>query len=308
MSRYLKPWAGRMALFCLVFFLGIQAAPAADGPPVLEESLDPVLGQELRERLASLGLMEAVRDNTLAVGVADITDPRHPRVAAVNPERMMYAASLPKIAILLGAFERIRAGDMQLDDDTREQLVRMIRYSSNRAASAMIDRVGMEYIAGVLTSPRYRLYDPSDHGGLWVGKSYGRDDVWKRDPLANLSHGANVLQVMRFYYLLETGKLVSPAFSRQMKAILGKPGIEHKFVKGLRREHPEARIYRKSGSWREWHADSAIVEHDGRRYIVAALARSPQGGRWLTRLVGAVDEVVFRTASPTLQAALDESM
>jgi len=52
--------------------------------------------------------------------------------------------------------------------------------------------------------------------------------------------------------------------------MLSKPGINHKFVKGLMAVHPDSKIFRKSGSWRRWHADSALVERDGHKYIMVA--------------------------------------
>ena len=161
----------------------------------------------------------------------------------------------------------------------------------------MLNKVGKAYLARLLQSPRYRLYDPKRNGGLWVGKEYAKSGAWKRDPLHNLSHGATALQVARFYYLLETGQLVSPELSRQMKDILGHPAIEHKFVKGLKSVHPQSRIYRKSGTWRQYHSDSAIIEHDGRRYIAVALAKSPRGGQWLSDLIVAMDKLVFKSAN-----------
>jgi beta-lactamase class A len=105
----------------------------------------------------------------------------------------------------------------------------------------------------------------------------------------NLSHGATAMQTARFYYLLETGQLVGPRLTREMKAILGNPGIQHKFVKGLA-DYPDAKIFRKSGSWNQWHADSAIVEAQGREYIIVALAQDPSGGLWLSRLIKPVHE------------------
>ncbi len=208
---------------------------------------------------------------------------------------MMYAASLPKIAILLGAFEKIAAGEMTLDDETMEKLKLMIRRSSNSAASEMLDRVGIDYLAELLQSPRYRLYDPEKGGGIWVGKEYGKAPARRRDPLHNLSHGATALQVARFYYLLETGQLVSPQLSQLMKAILAESEIEHKFVKGLKSVQPDSEIYRKSGTWGPYHSDSAIIEHDGRRYIAVALAKSRHGEKWLQKLIVALDEVVCQT-------------
>ena len=125
---------------------------------------------------------------------------------------------------------------------------------------------------------------------------------YRRDPLHNLSHGATAMQVARYYYMLETNQLVSPALSHEMKAILGNPGIHHKFVKGLEQSQPDSRIFRKSGTWEQWHADSAIVERDGHEYIVCALAENPHGGEWLANLIKPVDALMI----PTRVASSDE--
>jgi beta-lactamase class A len=265
-------------------------------PPDLTQSCDPKLQKGLQRCLAELKLDKAASHKSLSIVLVDITDPAFPRMAYINPNEMMYAASLPKIAILLGAFERAAEGQMTLDDETREKLALMIRNSSNEAATEMLNRVGKAWLANLLQSPRYRLYDPKRNGGLWVGKEYSKAGAWKRDPLHNLSHGATALQVARFYYLLQTGRLVSPEISRQMKTILGHPAINHKFVKGIKSVYPDSRIYRKSGTWGEYHADSAIIEHDGRRYIAVALAKNPQGGQWLSELIVALDNLVFENA------------
>ena len=102
---------------------------------------------------------------------------------------------------------------------------------------------------------------------------------------------------------LETGRLVSPELSQEMKTILGDPAIHHKFVKGLEKNRPGSRIYRKSGSWRQYHADSAIVERDGHRYIAVALAQNPAGGRWLSNLIVAMDTLICHPEVPPQQLA-----
>ena len=263
-------------------------------PADLTETCDPKLQKALYQCLVSLNLDKAVNRKELSIVLVDITDPAFPRMAYVNPNEMMYAASLPKIAILLGAFDRIAKGEMTLDDNTQEKLALMIRNSSNQAATEILNQVGKSYLADLLQSPRYRLYDPQRNGGLWVGKEYSKSGAWKRDPLHNLSHGATALQVARFYYLLQTGQLVSPEHSKQMKDLLADPAIKHKFVKGLESKHPGHRIYRKSGTWKQYHSDSAIIEHDGRRYIAVALAKSPLGGQWLSQLIIVMDDLISK--------------
>ena len=275
-------------------FLGllVSAQTLADGAggfPSLWDSADVSLQKQLERTLKDLGLDKAARNRKLGVTIVDITDLEEPRVASVNGDNMLYAASLPKIAILMGAFVEIEQGNMVLDDETRGSLTRMIRNSSNADATRMLNHVGKDRLLEILQSDLYHMYDPAVNGGLWVGKEYGRSSAYKRDPLHNLSHGATPMQAARFYYLLETGQLCNPKLSTEMKTMLGNPGINHKFVKGLA-SFPDAKIYRKSGSWKKWHADSAIVEARGHKYIVVALAEDSKGGSWLSQMIKPIHE------------------
>jgi len=265
-------------------------------PPLLQ-SRDPWLQEQLRAKLKEIGLDRVAAERRLAVALVDITVMDKPRVAAVNAHEMMYAASLPKIAILLGAFQKAQDGKLELDSETRALLTQMIRNSSNSAATTMLERVGYSYVADVLQSDRYDLYDEKMNGGLWVGKPYAKKGAWKRDPMHNLSHGATPFQVARFYYLLETGQLVSPTACTEMLEMLSNPAIQHKFVSGLNAHRPGSTIYRKSGTWRTYHSDSAVIERDGRRYIAVAMANHPSGSRWLSQVIVAMDDIVFDPAN-----------
>jgi beta-lactamase class A len=273
-----------------------RIAPFEDLAP-LWDFADPTLQRDVDHALRGLRLDEEARRQRLAVALIDLSDLDEPRVAAVNGDVMMYAASLPKIAVLLGAFEKIAQGKMALDPETELLMRRMIRESSNSASTELMTRVGKEYIARVLLSPRYRLYDPRHNGGLWVGKDYAQAGLWRRDPLHNLSHGATAMQVARFYYLLETGNLVTPEHSLMMKEILSHTTLGHKFVAALRRIRPDAHLFRKSGSWGTFHSDSVLVERNGRSYIAVALSNDRNGPRWLERIIVALDGLIFRKSS-----------
>jgi beta-lactamase class A len=273
-----------------------EIAPFEDRAP-LWDHIDAKLQQQVAASLAELGLADDARRRRLAVVLVDATDLESPRVASINGDEMMYAASLPKIAVLLAAFEKIAEGKMKLDHDTEWQLHKMIKASSNTAATDMMNRVGKEYIARVLLSPRYRLYDPEHNGGLWVGKDYAKAGLWRRDPLHNLSHGATAMQVARFYYLLEIEALVTPEHSRKMKEVLGGSLLTHKFVKAMKRINPAALLFRKSGSWRTYHSDSALVEHDGRKYIAVVLSNDKNGAVWLDQIITSLDDIIFDQTS-----------
>ena len=280
-------------------------APFEDKAP-LWDYRDPELQRQFDAMLHRLGLDDDVRDKDLSAVIVDVTDPDRPRMAEVNGDEMMYAASLPKIAVLLAAFEMIATGQMKYDRKTEQLMKAMIRRSSNPATTEMMKRVGKENIARVLLSPRYRLYDPARNGGLWVGKDYSKSGLWKRDPLHNLSHGATAMQVARFYYLLETGNLVTPEHSEEMREIMEGSELKHKFVAGLLYVAPGARLLRKSGSWRTFHSDSALVRRGQRTYIVVALSDDREGGQWMVDIAAAVDGM-FRDVDARPQKASRES-
>jgi len=294
MSNCMRLIASLLSAFLFLCASLPARAGGTDDYPSLWDRQDTRLQKQLSDTLSSLGLSKAVRNKKLSIALVDITDLDKPRVAAVNGDQMLYAASLPKIAILLGAFVEIEEGSMALDQSTRESLTQMIRVSSNQEATRMLNRVGKERLLRILQSDKFHLYDPEVNGGLWVGKEYGKSAAFKRDPLHNLSHGATAMQVARFYYLLETERLVDHDLSVEMKSMLGDPGINHKFVKGLA-DYPDARIYRKSGSWKQWHADSALVEANGHKYIIVGLAEDVNGGVWLSRIIKPIHEIMVPT-------------
>lgn len=241
----------------------------------------------LRDR----GLLDDVRAHRLAVALVDITDPRAPRVATVNGDEMMYAASLPKIAILLAAFHKAEYDGASITPTLQKDIDDMIRVSSNEAATRVLHWVGPDYLLSLLQSPDLRLYDPAHNGGLWVGKDYGGAPAYERDPLHHLSHGATAMQVARFFFMLETQQLANGEYSDRMKEALGNPGIQHKFVKGLA-SRPDARIYRKSGTWNQFHADGALIEAGNRRFIIVGLAADPHGGEWLASMAAPLYDLI----------------
>jgi beta-lactamase class A len=259
--------------------------------PSLWESDDPVLQQELEKLVKKQGLWKPVQSKHLSLVLVDISDLKNPKLAQLNGNKMFYAASLPKIAILLGAFVEIEAGHLQDSDELYEQMIKMIRYSDNKSASYVLSLVGGKRIIEIIQAPDFALYDRRHNGGLWLGKAYAKGPAYQRDPLYNLSHGATAIQAARFYYLLETNQLVSPEYSKKMKVILSRPGIKHKFVKHLS-TIPGIEIYRKSGSWKNYHADSTLVEYKDYKYIIIGLSDSTSGGKWLEKLALPIHQLV----------------
>jgi beta-lactamase class A len=233
-----------------------------------------------------------IEQKKMAVGLVDLRDPLNAKYARVNGNVMMYAASLPKIAILLAAEDAIEKGELEETDEIKQDLRLMISKSDNAASTRMIDRLGYEKIEQVLTDPKYDLYDEDYGGGLWVGKRYAKTGARHPDPIKGLSHGATVSQVCRYYYLLAYGKLVSFDRSKVMLDMMVSPELHHKFVNSLETVAPRAKLFRKSGTWQNFHTDSVLVwGPDGHRYILVALIEDPDGEKICRELVYEVEKV-----------------
>jgi len=278
--------------------------PSASRP--LRDREDAELTRELQARVNAhaqwRGLAQA---RHLSVGLVDFRDPSVPRYAAVNGDTMMYAASLPKIAILLAAFQAFEDGQLRQSAEVEGDLSAMIQRSDNQAATRMVDRLGLPTIARTLTAPAVRLYDAATGGGLWVGRAYAQDHPVLPDPLKGLLHAATAYQVCRFYYLLANGKLVSPERSAEMLSLLSGTALSHKFVYHLKDTSSLDHVYRKSGTWQNWHANSVLVwQNDGRRYILTGLVEDAGGEQILRDLLPAAEEVLASSAPSRRAGAL----
>jgi beta-lactamase class A len=252
--------------------------------------LDAPLQANLESFDAELRSRYGMTTEHTAVGLLDL---RRSRVAMIHPDCIEYAASVPKIGILLAFFQLQPGAARNLDPQTRHELGLMAKASNNEMATKFSRQLGLAAIQEVLNS--YGFYDRSRGGGIWVGKHYGKSDERIPDPVGGHSHAATVRQLLRFYLLLEQGKLVSPAASKTMRDIFRSPEIPHdqiKFVKGLAGRNVE--ILRKWGSWENWLHDTAIIKGPDRHYILVALTHHPKGDNYLSDLAVAVDDLMMQ--------------
>ncbi len=119
-------------------------------------------------------MSRAAAEGRLGVALVDLTGGER-RSAMINGDRMFCAASLRKIAILLGAFEAIDQGQVTPTPRLCEQMTQMIRVSDNAAATAVLETVGFPAVARALLAPAYRLYEPQWGGGFWSARRTPRN-------------------------------------------------------------------------------------------------------------------------------------
>jgi len=278
------------------FAQGELPLPTSDGRIALLTSLvDNNLQKTLEKEINANPLWKTlINQKKMAIGLVDLRDTNNIKFARLNGNHMMYAASLPKIAVLLAAMDAIDKKELIETKDIKKDMRLMISKSNNQATTRMIDRLGYDKIEAVMRSPKYKFYDENFGGGLWVGKRYGGGGNTNREPLKNLSHAATVTQVCRYYYLLANGKLVNRKRSKQMLDIMENPELHHKFVNTLDKIAPDARIFRKSGSWKNYHSDSVLVwgKDSNRRYILVALIDDSAGEQIIRDLIKPIEKVL----------------
>ncbi|MEO0731887.1 MAG: serine hydrolase, partial [Bacteroidota bacterium] len=199
------------------------AAPKVLAARELRELADDELQQRLRAELNANPIWrKLLAEKKMSVGIVDLAE-EETAYAAVNGQHMMYAASLPKIAVLAAAHDAIERGELQETPTIKKDMRLMIAKSNNAATTRMIDRVGFENIERTMTDPDLKLYDPAFGGGLWVGKRYAAGGRRYPDPIKGISHAATAEQICRYFYLLDHDKLVSPESCDKMRSYLVDP-------------------------------------------------------------------------------------
>jgi beta-lactamase class A len=299
--RQLPARIWRLALAALMAATLTRAARGEAAAPFMQSTPEPyilhyttatdaTLQADLEALDTRLRAKLGIAAEQTSVGLLDLTTLR---LAMVRPDRIDYAASVPKIGILLAWFQLHPEAATSLDPVTRHELGLMIKVSDNAMAAKYSQLLGLKPIQQVLDS--YGLYDAAHGGGLWVGKHYGKGTERYGDPVSNNSHAATVRQLLRYYLLLEQGRLVSPTASAVMREIFRSPDIPHiedKFVKGLAGRDVEVR--RKAGWWEDWFLDTAVVTGGGRHYLMVAMTHHPKGEDYLVEFASAVDDLLAK--------------
>ncbi len=285
----------------ILALLTILSPLTAHAQFVAQQDLNPIqepgLQRALNELVDREGWAHKAENRSLAIALVIMSENGGYRLASLNGSHMSYAASLPKIAVLFAAMVASQEGDITIDDTLNEDLHNMIRVSCNPCATRVMERVGREHLLAILQRPEYNFYDKNLAGGLWVGKDYAGGAAHHRDPIKGLSHGATAFQVARLYYRLYMGNLLDEAHTAMMRDMLSRPGISHKFVAGLSRwENLE--LWRKSGSWKNFHADSVLVQSPQGNYILVGLVEGPGGEQVLRKLASSVHQLVENLQAP----------
>jgi beta-lactamase class A len=108
----------------------------ADQIRPLREAVDPALQKQLEKRLKNnRSWSRLIANHKMAVGVVDLSDPTVIRFARVNGDQMLYAASLPKLAVLLATSDALGSGYLEESPEILSDMRQMIAVSDNAAST-----------------------------------------------------------------------------------------------------------------------------------------------------------------------------
>jgi beta-lactamase class A len=91
---FLRSLIARCCAICALTL--IAGSASAQGVADLRASRDSELQAAMERVVADAGLSGEVAGGLLALALVDATDPAAPRLAMLNGDRMMYAASMPR--------------------------------------------------------------------------------------------------------------------------------------------------------------------------------------------------------------------
>ena len=129
------------AVGLLVWSLSITALAQSRVQQDLTNTQDPDLQRELNRIVDDNGWRPAFELGSFAIALVVLDDDGGYRLAMLNGHQMLYAASLPKVAILFAAMVASQDGDLDIDEALERDLHRMIRVSCNACATRALSLI-----------------------------------------------------------------------------------------------------------------------------------------------------------------------
>ncbi len=204
----------------------------------------------LAERVAAA--VRATGASGVRVGVAGRDLVSGQRIALLASESFP-AASVAKLWILTELYRQHHAGVRPLSDQVRAELQMMILVSDNDAANRLMELVGVRSVNGTMAAMGL--------AGTRLANQFGAARL--NSGLINQTTPADMV---RWLELLAADELISPAISREIRALLFQAGDASKLRRGL---PPEAQLAHKSGWFGGVANDVGLVYHGPSAYILA---------------------------------------
>ena len=259
-------------------------------------------------------------ENAIAISGAEVSivfeDLETDETIEINAEKMMHAASLMKVPVMIEVFRQAEQGKFSLDEkiavtnefksivdgspysltaagdsdediyryigkdmSLRDLVVRMITVSSNLAANVLIERVGVENVMDTLT--KLGIHGMKVLRGVEDIKAYEKG-------LNNRTNATGMALVMQS---IARGKAGAGEACEQMIDILSRQKYRAKIPAGI---PPGVKVANKTGSITRIDHDGAIVFPEGRKpYILVVMTRGIEKREDAEKLIAELSKMVY---------------
>ncbi|MEN8772432.1 MAG: serine hydrolase [Akkermansiaceae bacterium] len=273
-SHYLAHFFLPFLAFILGFF-SLQSSQAGTGS---------VLEVEIEQYVKSLRQKGAIKtDERTAWLVYDITSGT--KLASINENASLQAASMIKPLLALAFFHQVRAGKLKYGSTSRRHMELMIQKSSNTSTNWVMRQTGGPAATRALLKRHYPTYSQQLHLVEYIPSS-------GRTYLNRLSAG----DYGRFLNAMWKKKIPS---SDEMIRLMGLPGRD-RLYSSAKRVPSGTKVYNKTGSTAMCCGDMGILVargSNGRSYpyvvigIIESGNRSKSYGSWIRSRGNVIREV-----------------
>lgn len=297
-----------MGVICLGFLCFCLVFPCR-GSGVFDGASIPDMG-EMRAKLE-----HEIQESGAEVSIV-FQSLNRSRSLTINPEKIMHAASLMKVPVMIEVFAQAEEKKFSLDDEIevrnefksivdgspysltvtddsdddiyrfigtkmpiRELVYRMITVSSNLAANVLIDLVGVANIMETLAE--LKIQNMEVLRGVEDIKAYEQ----------GLSNRTDALSMMQIMDAIAQGKAVSENACQQMIDILSHQRYRSKIPAGI----PEGiKVANKTGSITGIDHDAAIVFPEGHLpYVLVIMTRGIEKREDAEKLIAELSRIVY---------------
>ena len=271
--------AGCVALTSCTPARDARAPQERDGAPPVSGRRLPATDRELEQLVR-----DVLGDERGRYGVV-VKDLQHGTGAALNPDKVFYAASLFKLAVMVEAYRQHEAGRLRLDAllpvtaaDAAEDL----------GTLDLLDiAVGDRLTVGELVELMVTVSDNT--ASVMLRNALGRQQIdrtmralgLRATSVATPALPTTAADMAVLLEAITTGRAVSPRASRAMEQLLRQQRVRDRIPAGL---PAGVAVGNKTGNWEHATHDVAIVYAPAGTYLLVVLSDHPHDGSVITEL------------------------
>lgn len=233
-----------------------------------------------------------------------VYEPSSGNFAGLNPQKMLPAASIIKLPVLIELFRSVQAGKIDISD----KMILTDFYRAEGSGDIQFQMTGREYTLDGLAKKMIEISDNSSTNMLMsllggmndinkAVKDWGLASTEVNNWLPDMK-GTNTTctaDLVRMLYNIDNSNFLNETSKQKILEYMGNVENTRLLKAGL---NPDAKIWHKTGDIGHTLGDAGIVETpEGKRYIVAILAKRPYNSPAGKEFIVAASSLIYNAIS-----------